>query len=295
MSATTPRQYGGNTPPPGYVQFLVERIPDWWTDTRPSAGMIPCLVWVNPVLTPFTVRWNNSANPCSHGYRVSEETAREMAPSIRHYPLGRLSLLRKDHRMSGYLPDGLTAAERDYVYGDQYEEREDEEMEQETMPEITCDTCGAPHPTLCCCGPEASFGPTPAPPPATGPAEAPAYSGGSAGPFSLEELRRLEKEATAGPWHDAGNDVRNEHDQEVAECATKRQWEPGYGPIPISEVCANAALIVAMRNALPAILAAIEQARTHLRVALLQQHPSDDQIIMGHVRDALAALEGRGK
>jgi len=47
--------------------------------------------------------------------------------------------------MSGYLPDGLTTAERDYVYGDPYEEREEEmDLDEETMP-------------------------PPAPPPATGP------------------------------------------------------------------------------------------------------------------------------
>lgn len=35
----------------------------------------------------------------------------------------------------------------------------------------------------------------------------------------------------------------------------------------------------------------IEQAASHLRVALLQATPSDDQIILGHVRDALELLE----
>ncbi len=34
------------------------------------------------------------------------------------------------------------------------------------------------------------------------------------------------------------------------------------------------------------------EARSHLRVALLQVVPSDDEIIMGHMRDALALLGG---
>lgn len=40
--------------------------------------------------------------------------------------------------------------------------------------------------------------------------------------------------------------------------------------------------------------AKLEQAASHLRVALLQSLPSDDQIILGHVRQALGALDPRG-
>ena len=39
------------------------------------------------------------------------------------------------------------------------------------------------------------------------------------------------------------------------------------------------------------LLAVVEDARGHLRVALTQAVPADDEIIMGHVRDALALLE----
>ena len=35
----------------------------------------------------------------------------------------------------------------------------------------------------------------------------------------------------------------------------------------------------------------IQEARAHLAVALVQVHPSDDQIIVGHMREAQAALD----
>lgn len=35
----------------------------------------------------------------------------------------------------------------------------------------------------------------------------------------------------------------------------------------------------------------IQEARSHLAVALVQVHPSDDQIIVGHMRAAQAALD----
>jgi hypothetical protein len=35
----------------------------------------------------------------------------------------------------------------------------------------------------------------------------------------------------------------------------------------------------------------IEDAKSHLRVALSQVHPQDDEIIVGHIRDALRLLE----
>jgi hypothetical protein len=38
--------------------------------------------------------------------------------------------------------------------------------------------------------------------------------------------------------------------------------------------------------------AALDIAKSHLRVALVQALPSDDQIIIGHIRSALEALEG---
>jgi hypothetical protein len=37
-----------------------------------------------------------------------------------------------------------------------------------------------------------------------------------------------------------------------------------------------------------------QAAISHLRVALSQTHPSDDQVILGHVREALALLETGG-
>jgi hypothetical protein len=166
--------------------------------------------------------------------------------------------------MSGYLPDGLTTAESYDIFGDPYEEKEMDY--EETMPDD----------------------PTPAAETPTGSAEAPGYSAGSAGPFSLDELRRLEKDATPGPWERLGSwpesHVVNRAIDHIGIC---------YMDGLLENRKADAALIVAMRNALPGLLDAIEQARTHLRVALLQQHPSDDQIILGHVRDALAWLEGR--
>lgn len=49
--AVPPRQYGGNTPPLGYVQFLVDRYPTWLRDKRgydKPMVLLPLLCWVRP-------------------------------------------------------------------------------------------------------------------------------------------------------------------------------------------------------------------------------------------------------
>lgn len=50
-------------------------------------------------------------------------------------------------------------------------------------------------------------------------------------------------------------------------------------------------MMLAQKKHLVALAEAHTEAASHLRVALVQALPSDDQIIIGHVRDALALLE----
>lgn len=78
----------------------------------------------------------------------------------------------------------------------------------------------------------------------------------------LDELERLEREATPGPWRECGHDrggcicgqVWSEHGQ------SSLVLKPDCGdevPVPDAKhKTANAALVAATRNALPALLAA---------------------------------------
>lgn len=52
-------------------------------------------------------------------------------------------------------------------------------------------------------------------------------------------------------------------------------------------------IMLATKKHLVALAGLNTDAASHLRVALSQALPSDDQIIIGHMRDALALLEGR--
>jgi len=70
-----PRQYGGNTPPPGYVQFLVERWPDW--QTTGDIGGAPFIVWAE-ILPRQYGSHSYGPNPCSLGHRISKESVRDL-------------------------------------------------------------------------------------------------------------------------------------------------------------------------------------------------------------------------
>ena len=71
-SAHTPRQYGGFTPPPGYVQFLVERFA-----LKCNARFAPCVVWVAAATVPINI---NSMG-CHHrtGHVLAEQSWEELS------------------------------------------------------------------------------------------------------------------------------------------------------------------------------------------------------------------------
>lgn len=82
-------------------------------------------------------------------------------------------------------------------------------------------------------------------------------------PPSVEELRALEAAATKGPWsvkrcrhlNKILHSARGRGDDYNNRIAETFQWSPSTGPqTDEAEAFANAALIVAMRNALPGIL-----------------------------------------
>lgn len=77
--AAPPRQYGGNTPPAGYVQFLVEN----WAHVTPGfLPPTPCLIWVRASKTVIT-------DPgCSEleGHAVSGDTLSELRIASHPWP-----------------------------------------------------------------------------------------------------------------------------------------------------------------------------------------------------------------
>lgn len=77
----------------------------------------------------------------------------------------------------------------------------------------------------------------------------------------IERLRRLEKEATKGPWHSGMACAPDEHPENWDKYSAIEQ--DSTGAILDGFECvadSDAALIVAMRNALPALLAVAEAA-----------------------------------
>lgn len=80
-------------------------------------------------------------------------------------------------------------------------------------------------------------------------------------PEAIEELRRLEREATAGPWH--VDNVREEF-WRVRGPGESIAFDDGSACDEYNKECSeqNRDLIIAMRNALPALLDSLASERT---------------------------------
>lgn len=91
---------------------------------------------------------------------------------------------------------------------------------------------------------------------------------------AIERLRALEAEATAGPWFDDYGKVG--------------AGDSGIGEMDSGE---DAALIPAMRNALPALLAVAEEAHAVLRTGGLDSFTAESDHAVARLMKALAALD----
>ena len=114
---------------------------------------------------------------------------------------------------------------------------------------------------------------------------------------TLRRLRELEAAATSGPWVDEGDgcisSVRTGF-WNACVCMMERSFHGSDWTNPDRD----AALIAAMRNALPALLDVAEAARTLLDG--LAQDEADDGSIrsfvqIGELDNALARLDGTGR
>jgi hypothetical protein len=86
-------------------------------------------------------------------------------------------------------------------------------------------------------------------------------------PLSVEELRALEAAATPGPW-EIGHPMERNYiygcDSHLAWIGSRENSFPIHDDGSLNESEANAALIVAMRNALPGLLASTAKAEERI-------------------------------
>lgn len=101
---------------------------------------------------------------------------------------------------------------------------------------------------------------------------------------TIEKLEQLEKAATRGPW-----ELRSVEDRYAMAAPGGWAMEPDRGDVADwDRVRADYALIAAMRNALPALLAVVEAARE--RVEARREYETDPRVTCLRAGDADRAL-----
>lgn len=75
----------------------------------------------------------------------------------------------------------------------------------------------------------------------------------------LKEIEAREQAATPGPWHEAGGDVRDEHDRTLAEMLCEWLWHPNAGQRLDKDVEADANFIAAARADIPFLIGEVRR------------------------------------
>jgi len=70
----------------------------------------------------------------------------------------------------------------------------------------------------------------------------------------IERAKAAMEAASKGVLHNAGGDVRDEHDREIAVIAEEFKWEPEYGPRDTMAIIADGDKVALAWNSLPAAI-----------------------------------------